>query len=1094
MTGHSTTTVTGDVREMLTKVIAHFEHVLPAQAPINDFVHHNTLHGFQHLPFEKGVAAARDVTGAEGFLPESEFRKLLNQGRITRNDLANVLNNTESLQASEPVLDKERLKLTQQDFYLTAFAKELTMSSASQLHWEMAEFDVFNRFHGDVSDESRQRFLERAGKDEATSIHELWLACLGCLELEHFILHPEELTDLSTEQVDKIMQKLNHDEQETLGDEPMLHLLMRKDATRILDERLARVGVKDTMGSFLKSITGEDVMESIRPLLIRQLGNFLDQGIAAWKSNERGQGFYKGWLENAEHDLAWLLDDLPEWRDELELLTDDPYDTIEFSLRQLGLDESRWASYLERLSLELPGWSGMFFWRHQHPGYDGHVDVKIDMVDYLAVRLVLERIFTQRLCRKHWRLEANIDMIRWYLRRRRSEFYVRHTLYNERLPEYLTDLTQQHVTRKDHPASEYDRWKQLANMIWTWRNSPAAERRDGYDIVHSAWPLFVAAQHLGMAANDVLELEDEQLAQIFDCINLEKDTRSFIWLQAYENHYRDQLFSALVNNHERGTWKTRASRPSAQIVFCMDDREESMRRHLEETNPTIETFGAAGFFGVALNWQALDDKKLTPLCPIVVTPVHDVYETVQPGHENIKQAHDEHRNRRLRIKNVFHHGIRRNVLTSAALILLSSPVVLVNLLARVLAPYIHGNIVEKMRAAYDRVVPTQADINSDNTTSQASIETPQAGFTDDEQADRVTNFLRTIGLTSGFAPIVSMMGHGSGSQNNPHLSAYDCGACSGRHGGPNARVFAAMANRPEIRKRLKERGIEIPHDTWFMGGEHNTCDDSITWYDVESIPGVLRDYFEKLNQGLYTASKLSAHERCRRFASAPKNPTDTKALQHVIARSMDFSQARPELGHATNAAAFIGRRYISQGAFFDRRVFLISYDPRDDDEGKLLEAILLAAGPVGAGINLEYYFSTVNNDEYGCGSKIMHNVMGLFGVMDGASSDLRTGLPKQMIEIHEAMRLQVVVEATTEVLTEIYKRQPPLQELIGNGWLLLSACDPETGKITVFNPDKGFELWDGAGHSLPEVECSTDWYRGHLDPLPPALIKKSQAS
>lgn len=99
-----------------------------------------------------------------------------------------------------------------------------------------------------------------------------------------------------------------------------------------------------------------------------------------------------------------------------------------------------------------------------------------------------------------------------------------------------------------------------------------------------------------------------------------------------------------------------------------------------------------------------------------------------------------------------------------------------------------------------------------------------------------------------------------------------------------------------------------------------------------------------------------------------------------------------------------------------------------------------------------------------------------------------------MIEIHEAMRLQVVVEATTEVLTEIYKRQPPLQELIGNGWLLLSACDPETGKITVFNPDKGFELWDGAGHSLPEVECSTDWYRGHLDPLPPALIKKSQAS
>jgi uncharacterized protein YbcC (UPF0753/DUF2309 family) len=64
---------------------------------------------------------------------------------------------------------------------------------------------------------------------------------------------------------------------------------------------------------------------------------------------------------------------------------------------------------------------------------------------------------------------------------------------------------------------------------------------------------------------------------------------------------------------------------------------------------------------------------------------------------------------------------------------------------------------------------------------------------------------------------------------------------------------------------------------------------------------------------------------------------------------------------------------------------------------------------------------------------------GFLGVMEGASSDLRTGLPRQMIEIHEAMRLQVIVEAKTDILTEIYKRQPPLQELIGKGWLLLSA-------------------------------------------------------
>ena len=98
---------------------------------------------------------------------------------------------------------------------------------------------------------------------------------------------------------------------------------------------------------------------------------------------------------------------------------------------------------------------------------------------------------------------------------------------------------------------------------------------------------------------------------------------------------------------------------------------------------------------------------------------------------------------------------------------------------------------------------------------------------------------------------------------------------------------------------------------------------------------------------------------------------------------------------------------------------------------------------MGAGISLEYYFSTVDNERYGASSKITHNVAGFFGVMDGAGSDLRTGLPRQMIEIHEAMRLLVIVEAKTRVLTAIYERQPPLQELIGNGWLLLAAKDPD---------------------------------------------------
>jgi hypothetical protein len=121
--------------------------------------------------------------------------------------------------------------------------------------------------------------------------------------------------------------------------------------------------------------------------------------------------------------------------------------------------------------------------------------------------------------------------------------------------------------------------------------------------------------------------------------------------------------------------------------------------------------------------------------------------------------------------------------------------------------------------------------------------------------------------------------------------------------------------------------------------------------------------------------------------------------------------------------------------------------------------------------------------------------------MEGANSDLRTGLPQQMIEIHEAMRLLVVVEQATEVLSALYQRQPALQELIGNGWIVLAAKHPESAEIQLFDPVQGWQVWSESGadpddmtpQPLAEVERSLDWFSGQSEPLPPVLLRRPLA-
>ena len=350
-------------------------------------------------------------------------------------------------------------------------------------------------------------------------------------------------------------------------------------------------------------------------------------------------------------------------------------------------------------------------------------------------------------------------------------------------------------------------------------------------------------------------------------------------------------------------------------------------------------------------------------------------------------------------------------------------------------------------------------------------------------ADIVIRILEDTGLAKKLSSMVVMIGHGSSSLNNPHESAYSCGACSGGRGGPNARAFATMANDPQVRSLVSEAGIQIPSDTWFVGGYHNTCNDRLEYFDLDRVPVSHRTLFRRIEAKVSEARTRNAHERARRFQTVPLDATVAETLTLVEQRSEDLSEARPEYNHATNALCFVGNRWWSRGLFLDRRAFLTSYDPAlDDDQNRILTRILQAVIPVCSGISLEYLFSTVDPESYGCGSKLLHNIVGLIGVMTGAASDLRPGLSAQMVEIHEPMRILFVIEASPEAIEAILEKNPGLGRLVRGQWVRLATFDPGASTMYLHN-GVGFQPYSANIDDLPKVNSSLEWYRNWRDHL-----------
>lgn len=525
-------------------------------------------------------------------------------------------------------------------------------------------------------------------------------------------------------------------------------------------------------------------------------------------------------------------------------------------------------------------------------------------------------------------------------------------------------------------------------------------------------------------------LPDINNINIFKSYDIEEsDEILMIWQEAFEWSYYDNVLAGLSNAYQKT--ETDKTNKSFQAIFCIDERECSLRRHLESTDTQCATFGAPGFFGVAFYFQPENGKFYEKLCPAPVTPSILVCET----NNNEPKKHS-----------FLYHKISHTFLGGA----------LFNVTAGIYSVFeLIKNLVQpKMTPAISNAflhVGANSSLSIQHTGQFDDANHLQIGFSIEEMVQCVKSQLLNMGLVKEFSPLVYVVAHGSSSANNPHHGAHDCGACSGRPGSVNARVFAFMANHLVVREKLKDQGIEIPANTQFVGALHDTAADQIAFFDETIISASNKVLHQQNVEAFETALDLNAKERSRRFASINTKLPIKEIRNKIKQRSVSLFEPRPELGHGSNALCIIGRRALSKQVFLDRRAFLNSYDYTIDPDGSILKNVIAPIGPVCGGINLEYYFSRIDNLKLGAGTKLPHNVMGLIGVANSSDGDLRPGLPLQMIEVHDPIRLLVIVEQDPIIVNNVLEQNPAIKDWYIKNWIHLMVMNPHDNQLYRYN-------------------------------------------
>ena len=508
------------------------------------------------------------------------------------------------------------------------------------------------------------------------------------------------------------------------------------------------------------------------------------------------------------------------------------------------------------------------------------------------------------------------------------------------------------------------------------------------------------------------------------------------WLSAWEATYRQQLVTALTDASATPETAEEDGRPDAQLVFCIDTRSEVIRRHVEAAGD-YETHGYAGFFGVPMRYEGYDAGVTVDACPPILDAEHRIADRPADEHDHARDSHD-HWSSVLEAGRDIVDALKTNAATAFSFVESAGAGYGAAMAARTLLPArVYGLLDvtdERVPDDHEFCEPT-VDHDPD-----AAHDLPE-GLTLDQQVEYAATAFELMGWEQ-FARVVVFAGHASQTANNPFDSSLDCGACAGNPGGPSARVLATLCNDDAVRAELRDRGVDIPDDTVFVAGEHNTTTDEVELY-AGDVPESHEEDIAQLRADLATARAGATAERAGDMGS------DTgSGVRETERRAADWAETRPEWGLAGNAGFVIGPRALTDGLDLDGRSFLHSYDWRTDPDGDALEAIVTGPMVVTQWINSQYYFATVDNAVYGSGSKVTHNPVGNVGVYQGNGGDLMTGLPLQSLmnadddPYHQPLRLSTVIHAPVERVTGVLSEHDEVTALLDNGWLSLTVVDP----------------------------------------------------